>query len=138
MIGLQPLVDLADHADALCHGNKNFSRDPKESEVQREKQRIDYGVSKVKETLDGLGEDISALNLQDVKNNEVSQHLANLQTVYEGKSSECLSHIREHINNTINIDDRTHFKKLNQSITALNKLLEQDGTFENIAAVGVL
>lgn len=138
MIGLQPLVDLADHVDALCHGNKNFSRDPKESEVQREKQRIDNGVSKVKEILDGLGEDLSALNLQDVKNNEVSQYLADLQTVYGSKSSECLSHIKEHINNTINIDDRSHFKKLNQSITTLNNLCKQDDTFKDIAAVSVL
>jgi|GEM_PF-4288684 len=135
LIGLQPLVDLADHIENLCHGNKNFSRDPKQSDIDKVKQRVDYHVGKAKELLEEIEADVSGLSLDGVKDEELEEYLSTLQAEYEKEANDYLEKIKAYISNEINIENGSDKKRLSNSIAALNTLVDNENSFLEVTAV---
>ncbi len=135
LIGLQPLVDLADHVDKLCFRGQNFSRDPKQADIDREYNRISQNIEDAKKALIEISVDETPLNIELVEAKELEEHLLTLQEKYEKEANNYLSQIQEYISSDINFENKEDKRNLKASISVLNSLVQNNNYFADIAYI---
>lgn len=138
LIGLQPLVDLADHVDKLCFRGQNFSRDPKQKDIDREWSRIHQNLDGAKKHLRDLGGDETSLKIDHIKGEDLEEHLSELQKGYEAEASKLLGQIKDYINKDIDLENQENKKAFKNALASLNESLLQPNYFENIESVRAL